>query len=153
MGSRVRARPGNDRGTVSHGLGRGHDKPHALLIGERRRLASRSGDDDTVGTVLDQVRTEIAERVVVDRPVVMERSHCRCQYFTKHDRSLGRNRVGRLGGGVQNRVKAVADAGRQISQPFEGQQNTRSECVARARIVANRERLTCRSEDDLLVGD
>jgi hypothetical protein len=68
----VRARAGDD-GRLARALGDGElDEPQVLLIGQRRRLARRRGDDDAVGAVRADVVQEVDERGLVEGEIVVE---------------------------------------------------------------------------------
>ena len=56
----------------------------ALVVGERRGLPGRAGDDEAVGAVGDEVARERPEAVQVDRAVPLERRHDRGEDLTQH---------------------------------------------------------------------
>ena len=86
---RVGAGARDDRGRVADRLDRRADELEPLLVGQRRALAGRAGDDDSVRAVLDEVAREFLERVEVDRPVLAERRHDRRQDVSEHARREG----------------------------------------------------------------
>src|SRR5207244_12769014 len=51
---------------------------------EGRRLAGGAADDEPVGAVVDEVAGEVAELLVVDGAVRVERRHDRRQHFPEH---------------------------------------------------------------------
>ena len=61
------------------------------LVGQRRALAGRAGNDDPVGAVVDEVYRELLERVEVDCPVRPERGDDRGQDVSEHAQSLRRS--------------------------------------------------------------
>jgi hypothetical protein len=81
---RVGAGAGDDGGGVADRLDRGADQVEPLLVGERRALARRAGDDQAVGAVRDEVARERLQRVEVDRAVVAERRDDRGQDAAEH---------------------------------------------------------------------
>jgi hypothetical protein len=83
---RVRPRPGDHGRVVADRLDRGPEEVDALLVGERRGLACRAGDDDPVRAVLDEVPREALEAVEVDRAVLAERRDDRGQDVAEHRR-------------------------------------------------------------------
>ena len=87
MRGRVRAGAGDDRRVVADRLERGAEEVEPLVVGERRALAGRAGDDDAVGAVLDEVPRQPLERVEVDRAVLAERRHDRGQDVAEHAHS------------------------------------------------------------------
>ena len=84
----VRARAGDDRGAAADLVHGRSYRGEALVVGERRRLAGRAGDDEPVGAVLDEVAGERAEGVEVDGAVRPERRDDRGQDLAEHDGSL-----------------------------------------------------------------
>ena len=84
MRRRVRARPGDDGGAVSHLVDRDAEELDPLVVGERRRLAGRAGDDEAVAAVLHQVPRHRPERVVVDLAVRVERRDDSGQDLAEH---------------------------------------------------------------------
>ena len=85
MGGRVRAGAGDDRRAVADGVDDGGVELELLLVGERRRLARRPGDDQPVRAVVDEELGQLAELVEVDRAVGMERRHARGEDLAEHD--------------------------------------------------------------------
>ena len=85
---RVRAGAGDDRRLVADRLERGADQVEPLVVGERRALAGRAGDDDAVRAVLDEMARERLERVEVDAAVVVERRDHRRQDVAEHAGSV-----------------------------------------------------------------
>ena len=84
----VRPGAGEDRRAAAELVDRGLVEVEALPVGERRRLARRAGDDETVRAVLDEVARERAEGIEVDRAVRPERRDDRCQDLAEHDGSF-----------------------------------------------------------------
>ena len=68
----VRAGPGDHRGAIADRIDCGRDQLEALVVRECRRLAGRGGDDEPVGAVLDEVRGQFPEALVVHRAVGVE---------------------------------------------------------------------------------
>ena len=62
----VRAGARDDGRPVADSLERGGTEREPLVVGERRRLAGRAGDDEAVGAVVDEVARERAKAVQVD---------------------------------------------------------------------------------------
>src|SRR5581483_3940122 len=58
---------------VADRVERNGEELELLLVLERRRLAGRPEDDETVAAVLDQVPRQLAEPLVVDGAVHLER--------------------------------------------------------------------------------
>jgi hypothetical protein len=94
LGEVDRVRGGVRAGACDHGrpvsdrVERGAHQLHALLLGERGRLAGRAVDDDTVGAVVDEERAELSIAVVVDGAVRVERRHGRGQNLAEHETIL-----------------------------------------------------------------
>ena len=84
MGGRIRTRAGDHGGAVADGAERNADELEPLVVGERRRLAGRAGDDETVRAVLDEMVRQSCETVEVDRAVRPERRDDRRQDFAEH---------------------------------------------------------------------
>ena len=61
--------PGDHRRAVADLVDRCVVQGEALVVGERRRLARRPGDDEAVRAVLHEVRGQRAERLEIDRAV------------------------------------------------------------------------------------
>ena len=80
----VGAGAGDDGRAVADLLQRRGVELEALLVGERRALAGRAGDDEPVRAVVDEVARERAEAVQIDRAVPLERRHDRCQHLAEH---------------------------------------------------------------------
>ena len=91
---RVRSRPGHDGRAVADLVDSRLVQREALVVGERRRLSCRACDDEPVGAVRDEVRGERAERLDVDRAVLLERRADRGQDLTQHDVILRDGRRG-----------------------------------------------------------
>jgi hypothetical protein len=85
---RVRAGAGDHGRPASDLVDRGLPQGELLLVGERRRLARRRGDDEPVRAGVDHVASERAEPVVVDCAVPVERRHDRRQDFPEHRRPV-----------------------------------------------------------------
>ena len=84
VGRRVRARAGDHGRPLPHLVdGRGPEL-ELLVVGQRRRLAGRRGDDEPVRAAVDHVARERAEPVVVDGAVLVERRHDRRQNLAEH---------------------------------------------------------------------
>ena len=81
---RVRPRAGDDRRPVADRRDRRPQELEPLLVGERRRLTGRAGDDDPVGSVLDEEPAELLVAVVVDTTVGVEGRHRRGQDLAEH---------------------------------------------------------------------
>ena len=80
----VRARARDDGRAVADLVERRGVELEALVVGERRALPGRAGDDEAVGAVVDEVARERAEAVQVERAVPLERRHDRGQHFAEH---------------------------------------------------------------------
>ena len=80
----VRARAGDDGRAVADLVERRAVELEALVVGERRALPRRAGDDEAVGAVVDEVARERAEALQVDRAVPLERRHDRGEDLTEH---------------------------------------------------------------------
>ena len=80
----VRAGAGDDGRAVADLLQRGGVELEALVVGERRALAGRAGDDEPVRAVVDEVARERAEAVQIERAVPLERRHDRGQHLAEH---------------------------------------------------------------------
>ena len=76
--------PATTVASVADRLDGGAEEIEPLVVGERRALAGRAGDDEPVRAVLDEMTREALERVEVDRPVLPERRHDRRQDMTEH---------------------------------------------------------------------
>ena len=76
--------PGDDGRAVADLVERRRVELEALVVGERRALARRAGDDEAVRAVVDEVARERAEAVEVDRAVPLERRHDRGQHLAEH---------------------------------------------------------------------
>ena len=85
---RVRGRVGAGAGdhacAVADGVHCSGVQLEALLVGERRPLTGRAGDDDAVRAALDQVRGELTKLLDVDGTVLPERRHDRRQDLAEH---------------------------------------------------------------------
>ena len=73
VGRGVGADAGDHGRPVAHGVLDGGEDRAVLLGGRGRRLARRTGDDDAVVAVVDQVGRDPGGAVEVDRPVGVER--------------------------------------------------------------------------------
>ena len=80
----VGAGAGDDGRAVADLVERGGVELEPLVVGERRALARRAGDDEAVGAVVDEVARERAEAVEIDRAVSLERRHDRGQHLAEH---------------------------------------------------------------------
>jgi hypothetical protein len=87
VGGVVRARAGDDRGPVAHGVDCGREELELLPVAQRRALARGAGDDEAVGAVIDEEDGQLAELLDVDGAVGMERRHDRGQHFSEHERN------------------------------------------------------------------
>ena len=95
MGRGVRPRPRDHRAAVADGIDGRLEELLPLVVGERRRLAGRPGDDDPVRAVLEQEGRERPERVEVDRAVLAERRHDRGETSPSTSR-LYSSRIGKI---------------------------------------------------------
>ena len=77
--------PATTVASLADRLERGAEEVEPLVVGERRALAGRAGDDDPVGAVVDEVAREALERVEVDRAVLAERRDDRRQDAAEHE--------------------------------------------------------------------
>src|SRR5581483_8799167 len=84
MRRRVRARACDDRRGSTDGLERRAEEVETLAVRERRSLAGRACDDESVGAVVDEVAREVLERVEVDAAVVAKRRDHRRQDVAEH---------------------------------------------------------------------
>jgi hypothetical protein len=84
MGGVVGAGAGDHRRAVADRLDGRPEEIELLVVGQRRRLAGRAADDETVGAVVDEERRQLAEPLDVDRPVRAEGRDCRGDDGTEH---------------------------------------------------------------------
>ena len=84
FGRGIRAGTGDDRCVLADGADRNAEELDSLVFRERWGLAGRSGHDDAVGAVLDEVVRERCEAVEIDRAVLAERRHDRGQDLAQH---------------------------------------------------------------------
>ncbi len=91
---RVCARAGDDGSAIAHLVHGDLVQLEPLVVGERRRLAGRPGNDEAVRPVLDQVARERAESLEVDRPVRLEGRDDRGEDLSEHVRILRDRRAG-----------------------------------------------------------
>ena len=108
LGGRVRARAGDDGRPLADGADGDAEELEALVFGQRRRLARRAGDDETVRAVVDEMVRERREAVEVDRAVLAERRDDRRQDFAEH--ASDRSRA------LEQCVEPDGDAGRQPAE-------------------------------------
>ena len=88
MRGRVRARSGDDVRAAADSVDGDTEELEPLVVGERRALAGCPSDDETVGAAVGEVLRELAEAVVVDRPVVLEGRDDRGQDLAQHGHTL-----------------------------------------------------------------
>ena len=91
---RVGAGAGDHRGSVTHLVHGRRVEREALVVGQRRRLAGRAGDDEAVGAVRDQVARECAEAVESHAAVGPEGRDDRRQQLAQHGPILSVRRDG-----------------------------------------------------------
>src|SRR5438105_92460 len=69
MSRGVRAGVGDNGAAPAERVDRNPEQLEPLIVGEGGTLAGRSGDDEPIGTTLDEVLREFAEALEVDRSV------------------------------------------------------------------------------------
>jgi hypothetical protein len=73
VGGGVRTGTGDNGAAPAQDVDRDSEQLDPLVVGEVGALAGRAGDDEPIGTTLDEVLREFAEALEVDRSVAAER--------------------------------------------------------------------------------